>query len=224
MTILGILGAGRLGTAVARLARGAGYDVILSGSPRQPMLGLIVETLIPGARLLSEAEVVAGADLVLLAIPFAKLDSLDLDALAGRIVIDALNPWPAVDGTSSQPSSAASSSEAVLGRNPSMRLVKAFNHLGYLDLEADARPAGSALRRAMGVASDDVAARSRVAHLVDAVGFDPVLLGLAEGRLLEPDGPVFGRALDAVRFGEALRESQYQPWADLNAQPPHGVP
>lgn len=202
---LGIIGAGKVGTALARLATAAGWNVALSGSPRQPMQGLIVETLVPGARLLPEAEVVAGADLVIVAIPFGKADSVDWSALGGKVVVDATNYWYPVDGhVADADAFEGSTAEFTLARNPAMRLVKSLNHLGYHDMETDARPAGDPLRRSLVAASDDEEARRLVAGFIDDIGFDPVLTGLADGVLLEPEGPVFGIELSAEAMIAAL--------------------
>lgn len=95
---LGIIGAGKLGTAIGRLALDAGYEVRISGSDRQPMLGLVIDTVLPGARLLPEADVVADSNLVVLAIPFGKADTIDYAALEGKVVIDAMNAWDAAGG------------------------------------------------------------------------------------------------------------------------------
>lgn len=202
---LGIIGAGKVGTALARLATAGGWAVTLSGSPRQPMQGLIVETLVPGARLLPEAEVVAGADIVVVAIPFGKADSVDWAALSGKVVVDAMNYWYPVDGhVAAADEFEGSTAEFTLSRNPAMRLVKSLNHLGYHDMETDARPAGDPLRRSLVAASDDAEARALVAGFIDDIGFDPVITGLADGVLLEPEGPVFGVELSADAMISAL--------------------
>lgn len=190
---MGIIGAGKVGTTLARLALRAGWRVVLSGSPRQPMQALIVETLVPGARLLPEADVVAASDLVVLAVPFGRSDSVDVAALSGKVVVDAMNYWYPVDGALPDVDAFdGSTAEYTRARNPRMRVVKSLNHLGYHDMETDARPAGDPHRRAVAVASDDPDARALVARFVDDLGFDPVLLTLADGVHLEEGGPVFG--------------------------------
>lgn len=209
MSTLGIIGAGKVGMTIARLAQKAGWDVNLSGSPRQPFQAMIVETLAPGARLLPEAEVVAAADIVIVAIPFNKADEVDWSALSGKIVVDAMNYWYAVDGTiDAVEAFPGSNSEFTQARNPEMRLVKSLNHLGYNELESHAGPSGDPLRRALSIASDDDAAAASVAALVDALGFDPILLpSLAAGRVLEADGPVFGLGLTRSQMIEILEEA-----------------
>lgn len=205
---LGIIGAGKVGTTVGRLALAAGWEVRIAVSGRQPLQGLIVETMLPGARLLPEADVVAQSDIVLLAVPLSKVTTLDLPGLSGKIVVDAMNHWYPVDGALDGLGPSASSTDYVAGLNPQMRLVKSLNHLGYHDLETDARPGGDPERRAVAVASDDRGARAAVAGLLDDLGFDPVEFGADAGEHLQGDGPVFGRWVDATGLRAAIERAQ----------------
>ncbi|WP_040158163.1 NADPH-dependent F420 reductase [Nigerium massiliense] len=207
MSDLAILGAGKLGTTVARLARSQGLavDVARSGDPAS--IRLIVEVLAPGARAVAPPEAIAGAEMVMLALPLSKYPSLDADALAGKLVIDAMNYWWEVDGRDTELAHAEPSSSEVVGSFlAGSTLVKAFNHIGYHDLADQARPVGTPGRVAMALAGDDAAARHRVAELVDRLGFDPVELPtLHAGKALEPGHPAFGAALPADELDVLLR-------------------
>ena len=205
---LGIIGAGKVGTTLGRLALAAGWEVLISASPTRALQALVVEMMLPGARLVPEAEVVAGSDVVVLAVPLSKVGTVDLAALSGKVVVDAMNHWYPVDGAHDDVADAPSSSHWVRGLNPAMRLVKSLNHLGYHDLENDARPSGHPERRAVAAASDDAEARATVAALLDDLGFDPVELPFADGRHLEGDAPVFGRWVDAPGLLAAVERSR----------------
>lgn len=180
------------------------------------MQALIVETMVPDARLTSEEEVAQAADVVVVAVPFHKSGSVDWDALSGKVVVDAMNHWHAVDGPLPHgieiPHSTA---EFTLARNPRMRLVKSFNHLGYHELETDGLPPGHENRRGLGVASNDEGAALEVARLVDAFGFDPVITPLATGRLMEPDGPIFGVSRPSDILARTLDEHAGEPVARI---------
>jgi len=193
VTTIGILGAGRVGSAIARTALKAGYAVNIAGSGPAADIQLIVDIVTPGAVAMSAAEVAASADLVVLAVPMHKFRTVDADTLAGTILLDTMNYWQPIDGELSEFSTdARSSSEVVADYFAGARLVKTLNHIGYHDLETDSRPAGAPDRHALAIAGDADAA-SVVAEVIDRFGFDPVYAGpLASGAAFEPGSSIFG--------------------------------
>jgi predicted dinucleotide-binding enzyme len=203
---LAVLGAGHVGPVIARLAIGAGYPVAIATSGDPEDIALITELVIPGAQPRWASDAIADADIVVLAIPLHRFTELDPGLLAGKIVVDAMNYWPASDGVLAAFENGGSS-EIVARRLAGSAVVKALNHIGYHELEDRARPAGAPDRRAAGLAGDDPAAVAAVAELTDRLGYDPVRLGgLRAGRVLQPGGPVFGQVLTVPEFERAVYE------------------
>jgi 8-hydroxy-5-deazaflavin:NADPH oxidoreductase len=203
---LGIIGAGKAGTAFARAAVAGGYDVAISGSGSAERIELIVEVLAPGAHALSTDEVVRYADLIVLAIPMHRFQELPHDLFAGKILVDAMNYWDEIDGTDGPFATApAGTSTLVQVWFQSARVVKSLNHLGYFKFEKSRLPNSKQGRIAIAAAGDDRAAVAAVMELIDALGFDPVDAGTLEsGRALQPGGPIFGAGLSAGELSSLL--------------------
>jgi 8-hydroxy-5-deazaflavin:NADPH oxidoreductase len=187
---LGIVGAGKLGTTLARAAIRAGYDLAMSGSGPADDIALTVDVLAPGARAATTDAVVRHADIIVLAVPTHRFRELPGDLFAGKILIDAMNYWEPVDGEDPELAAATDGTSMVVEDHfASARVVKSLNQLGYHELEENPRPKGARDRIAIGAAGGDRLAVREVMRLIDRLGFDAVDVGpLANGRALEPDG------------------------------------
>ena len=187
---LGIVGAGKLGTTLARAAVAAGYDVAISGSGSPDDIALTVDVLAPGARAATTDEVVRHADLIVLAVPTHRFRELPRELFSGKTLIDAMNYWEPVDGDDPELAGAPDGTSAIVqGRFPSARVVKSLNQLGYHQFEENQRARGAPDRIAIGAAGDDRLAVREVMRLLDRLGFDPVDAGpLKNAFALEPDG------------------------------------
>ncbi len=202
---IGILGAGRVGTAIARRAVAAGYDVRIATAKPASELEMLVSFVAPGAKAASAGDLIALSDVVILALPLSKYKTLQPDLFAGKIVIDAMNYWAPTDGSLPEFETGRTSSEVVAAHLHSARIVRSFNHMGYHEIDGEARGAGDPERRALAVAGDDPLARRAVAEFVDRIGFDPVDAGaLAAGRQFDIGTPVFGAPLNQESMRQAL--------------------
>jgi 8-hydroxy-5-deazaflavin:NADPH oxidoreductase len=206
---LAVLGAGHVGPVIARLAIRAGYPVAIATSGDPDNLALITELMIPGAQPRWARDAVAEADIVVLAMPLHRFGEIDPGLVSGKLVVDAMNYWPATEGVL-EAFAHGGSSEIVARRVAGSAVVKALNHIGYHELEDRARPVGAPDRQAAGIAGNDAAAVATIAGLVDRIGYDPVRLeSLRAGRVLEPGGPVFGTVLPLAEFERAVRKDAW---------------
>jgi 8-hydroxy-5-deazaflavin:NADPH oxidoreductase len=203
---IAVLGAGHVGPVIARSALAVGYQVAIAASGDPEKIALIADVLAPGAEPRWAADAVEDADIVLLAIPLHKFATFDPALVAGKLVVDAMNYWPPIDGTQELfEDPRFGSSEIVAHWLSRSTIVKTLNHIGYHDLEDGRRPVDSPERSALGVAGDDPGAVDVVAGAIERIGYHAVRLdSLRAGRLLEPGGPVFGVSLRRAEFEAAV--------------------
>jgi predicted dinucleotide-binding enzyme len=192
-TTLGLIGAGMIGTTVARLAVAAGLDVVLSNSRGPDTLADLVAELGEHAHAGTPADAARNGDLVVAAIPLSGYRQLPAAALAGKTMIDAMNYYPQRDGRIPElDSNRLTSSQLVQQHLADSRVVKAVNSITYISLGSRARPAGDPDRSALPVAGDDTAAKAQVAEMLDTLGYDAVDIGtLADSWRSEPNSPVY---------------------------------
>ncbi|SER88770.1 hypothetical protein SAMN05216188_1173 [Lentzea xinjiangensis] len=193
---MGIIGGGRLGLTIARLALKAGHRVGVASTSSRAELELVLEFMAPGAIAADAGELGRAAEVTILTVPLHRYRELPREALSDRVVVDAMNYWPEVDGRVADFESGRTSSEVVQEFLGSARVVKSLNQIGYGELESSARPPGAPDRLSVAVAGDDAPARGVVAALVETLGFDALELpSLADGRMIQPGAPCFGQPL-----------------------------
>jgi len=206
MTTIGLIGAGHIGSQLARLAVAHGYDVVVSNSRGPETLAELVAELGPHARAATPADAAAAADIAVVTIPLKNVGSVPVEQLAGKIVIDTNNYYPQRDGNIARlDDESLTVSELLQEHLPTSKVVKAFNHINYGDLTTDGSPTGTENRRALMVAGDDAAAKQTATALIDSFGFDVVDAGaLAEGWRIQRDTPGYGMRLNAGELRNAL--------------------
>lgn len=179
---IGIIGAGNVGSAAARLFVNAGHEVALSNSRGPDSLRELVAEIGPKAKAMTVNGAALFGEIILLAIPWRHPEGLPSpELLIGKVVIDAMNPY-APNG-SLYDLGEATSSEETQKRLPGSRLVKAFNTIQAGHLAGQGRSdLPMEERRAIFVAGDDSRAKQIVSKLIEEIGFGPVDTGsLREG-------------------------------------------
>jgi predicted dinucleotide-binding enzyme len=199
---IGFIGAGHIGSQVARLALANGYDVVVSNSRGPETLRDLVSELGPHARAGTAVEAATAGDLVVVSIPLKNYRDVPVEPLAGKVVIDTNNYYPQRDGNIAALDNGTATSAGLLQQHlPNSHVVKTFNHIYAADLTTDGSPAGTPNRRALAVAGNDADAKKTVTVLLDQFGFDTVDAGpLAESWRIEPGAPGYGPRQNADEF------------------------
>ncbi|MFN8169734.1 MAG: NAD(P)-binding domain-containing protein [Candidatus Nanopelagicales bacterium] len=202
---LGLIGSGRIGSTLARLAVDHGEDVVLSNSRGPETLADVGAALGPRARAATPQEAARDGDLVVVTIPLRAIATVPVDELVGKVVIDTGNYYPDRDGRIDElEDGSTTSSELLAAHLPGSHVVKAFNTIYFEHLAAQGLPVGTPGRRALPVAGDDAGAKAAVAALVDRFGFDVVDVGpLRAGGRFEPGSAVY----NVRQTAEELRAS-----------------
>lgn len=204
MKTIGLIGAGHIGSQVARLAIGSGYAVIISNSRGPETLSALVDELGPNARAATAIDAATAGDIVVVTVPLKSYRSVPVEPLAGKIVIDTNNYYPERDGHIAElDNESTTTAELLQAHLPASKVVKAFNHIYASQLTTDGKKKGTKDRRALVIAGDDREAKATVTALLDQFGFDTVDAGpLKEGWRIQRDTPGYGPR----RTAEQLRQ------------------
>jgi predicted dinucleotide-binding enzyme len=194
MKTIALIGAGHIGSQVARLAIAHGYHVVISNSRGPETLSPLIAELGPNARAVTPVDAANAGDLVVVTIPLKNYRQVPVEPLAGKIVIDTNNYYPQRDGYIPElDSETKTSAELLQAHLPTSKVIKAFNHIYASQITTDGTPPGTKNRRALVIAGDDAAAKATVTKLFDELGFDTVDAGpLSESWRIQPGTPGYG--------------------------------
>jgi predicted dinucleotide-binding enzyme len=193
MTTFGIIGAGRIGSQLARALTQRGYDVVIANSRGPETLAALIEELRPHARAATAQEAAEAADVAVVTVPMRAYTAVPVEPLAGKIVLDTNNYYWERDGHIPELDRGEATSSGLLQAHlPTSKVVKAFNHITSGDITTTGSAPGTPNRRALGTASDHPDAIEFVTRLYDELGFDTVSAGpLSESWRLERDRPAY---------------------------------
>jgi hypothetical protein len=191
---VGFIGSGMIGGTVARLSVAAGHHVVLSNSRGPQTLKDLVAELGPLATAATGGQAAAAGDLVVVSIPLKAYDSVPVEPLAAKVVLDTSNYYPQRDGQIAELDDGSITVTGLLQRHlPDSSVVKVFNNIFFKHLLSLARPSGAADRSALPIAGDEEKAKVAVSEFLDSIGYDAVDTGpLSESWRQDADTPVYG--------------------------------
>lgn len=210
MTTIGIIGAGHIGSQLARALTGIGYDVVIANSRGPETLTDLVDEIGPSARAATAQEAAEAGEIVVVTVPLAAYRDIPAEPLVGKIVLDTNNYYWERDGHIAELDRGEATTSGLLQQHlPGAKVVKAFNHIMAKDITTTGSPAGTPGRRALGTASDFPEAVALVTDIYDRLGFDTVSAGpLSESWRLERDRPAYVTRQDAAQLRENLARGE----------------
>lgn len=204
---IAVIGSGHIGSTVGRLWTQAGHDVYFGvRHPEEVSERLRAQGVAAQAGTVEAAA--AFGEVVFVAVPYGNWPELAGclgPAVAGKVVIDAGNPYPQRDGAFAQQAidGGEGAGVPVARLLPAARLVRAFNSVFWRLLESEAHRKGP--RVGVPLAGDDEAAVATASQLVTDAGFDPVVVGpLVRARDFDPGTRVYNTGMTAAQLKAAL--------------------
>lgn len=210
MTTYGIIGAGNIGSTLARGLVARGYDVVIANSRGPETLADLVAELGDHATAATAEQAATAGDVVIVTVPLKAYREVPVGPLAGKIVLDTNNYYWERDGRFPALEAGETTTSQLLQEHlPDAKVVKAFNHIMSTQILTDGSPAGTPGRRALAVSSDAAEATELVTALYDEFGFDAVDVGpLAESWRVERDRPAYVVAQDAAELTANLARAE----------------
>ncbi|MGW3342573.1 NADPH-dependent F420 reductase [Nonomuraea rubra] len=175
MSTIGIIGAGEVGSQLARAAVAHGYQVVIANSRGPETLTHLIDELGPSARAATAADAAEAGDFVIIAVPLKLVNDMPVEQLAGKIVLDTNNYMPWRDGHFQAIDSGEKTVHELRQEQlPTSKVAKAFTHIQAPRLFLSATPPGTPGRHALSVSSNHPEAVELVTRLYDEFGFDTV--------------------------------------------------
>lgn len=175
MKAMAIIGAGEVGSQIARAAVANGYEVVIANSRGPETLQALIDELGPRARAMTAADAAEAGDFAVIAVPLKLENDMPVEQLAGKIVLDTNNYMPWRDGQLPMVDSGEKTVHELRQEQlPTSKVAKAFTHIQAPRLFALASPPGTPNRHALSVSSDFPEAVALVTRLYDQFGFDTV--------------------------------------------------
>jgi len=202
---IGIIGSGHIGGTLARLWVESGHEVLIS-SRHPEQLKTLAASLGPRAHVGTPREAALFGEVVVVSVPYMALPQLGEELrseLAGKIVLDTCNPYPERDGPMAVEVRREGTGVSSPKFLPGVRLVRAFNAIGYRDLGHLGHRSGALV--AITLAGDDTAALAVAAQLVRDAGFEPVVVGpLSRAREFDVGTYPYTHVLTAAELRQSL--------------------
>jgi predicted dinucleotide-binding enzyme len=207
VTTIGIIGAGEVGSQIARAAIANGYEVVIANSRGPETLRGLIADLGPSARAARAAEAAAAGDFAVVAVPLKLVNDMPVAELAGKIVLDTNNYMAWRDGNFPVIDRGEKTvHELRQDQLPTSKVAKAFTHVQAPSLLRQGRPAGAPDRLALAVSSDHPDAVALVTRLYDQFGFDTVDNSpLSESWRSAPNTPMWRHIVDGQTREQLVR-------------------
>ncbi|MDR6692154.1 putative dinucleotide-binding enzyme [Microbacterium sp. 1154] len=210
MTTVGIIGAGHIGSALARGFTKNGYDVVIANSRGPETLSDLVAEIGDSARAATAQDAAEAGDIVVVTVPLKAIADVPVAPLAGKTVLDTNNYYFERDGHIAELDEKKTTTSQMLQEHlPESVVVKAFNHIPAADILTDGTPAGTENRRALATSSDSDEAVALVTRIYDEFGFDTVNVGpLSESWRVERDQPAYVVRQNAAELTQNLARAE----------------
>jgi predicted dinucleotide-binding enzyme len=173
MTVIGIIGAGEVGSQIARAAIMNGYDVVIANSRGPETLKNLIDELGPSARAATAAGAAGAGEFTVVAVPLKVVNDMPVEELAGKIVLDTNNYMVWRDGHIPVIDSGEKTVHELRQEHlPRSKVVKAFSHIQAPRITTAGKAAATPGRHALSASSDFPEAVELVTRLYDQFGFD----------------------------------------------------